>query len=145
MQRRRCGKKCLKGFKGRFGIGGFKDSFGIDGFKDSFGIDGFKDGGFKDGGFKDSGFKDRFAIAWFTPILFLLIDLVTLGADLDSTSRTILVVQVGSRPYCSQRFDSLDIPRCYVEGLVNVLNPAARKRSQQSRVWSLAVESLRLD
>jgi hypothetical protein len=61
-------------------------------------------------GFKDGGFKARFAIAWFTPILFLLIDLVTLGADLASTSRTILVVQVGSRPYCSQRFDSLDIP-----------------------------------
>jgi hypothetical protein len=133
----------IDGFKdGGFKDGGFKDG----GFKDgTFKDGGFKDGGFKDGGFKDSGLKDRFAIAWFTPILFLLIDLVTLGADLDSTSRTILVVQVGSRPYCSQRFDPLDIPRCFVERLVNVLNPAARKRSQQSRVWSLAVESLRLD
>ena len=37
------------------------------------------------------GFRRRGAIAWFNPMTLLLIDLVTLGADLDSTPRTILL------------------------------------------------------
>ena len=61
--RKLSGKNCLNRFKDSFGIeGGFKDSFGIEGgFKDSFGIAG--------------GFKDSFGIVWFTPMLFLLIEL----------------------------------------------------------------------
>jgi hypothetical protein len=44
------------------------------------------------------GFRRRGAIG-FNPKTFLLIDLVTLGGDLDSTPRTILLaVPVGSRP-----------------------------------------------
>jgi hypothetical protein len=98
---------CRNRLKGRFGIDGVKGSFGIDRFKDSFRIDGFKDGGFKDGalrdgGFKDGalrdgGFKDRFAIAWFTPILFLLIEFVPFSADVRrARPATIRVVQVGT-------------------------------------------------
>ena len=89
-------KNCLNGFKGPFGIDGFKDGgFKDGGFKDG----GFKDGGFKDGGFKDGGFKDRLAIAWFTPILFLLIEFLPFSADIRKAHpATFLVVRVNSSP-----------------------------------------------
>ena len=56
------------------------------------------------------GFRRRGAIACFNPMTFLLIDLVTLGGDLDSTPRTILLaVPVGSRPQ-PLHSDFSDIP-----------------------------------
>ena len=46
---------------------------------------------------KKGGFKDRFAIAWFTPILFLLIEFVPFSADVrKARPATIRVVQVGT-------------------------------------------------